>query len=162
MGRNCETPVVDCGYSYCANGGVCSDDSTCECPDNFIGATCENAIELCPLAGSRDGMCLNGGRCSRTSEGKAMCECPAGFSGASCEDEVIECSAEQWCVRGHGVCTSGHDSHCLCYDDWLGEHCQQSVAADKTVRTGEVPHWYFACAKVPCSASDTPPRRFAC
>lgn len=52
----------------------------CDCPDGFIGLTCEIKFDLCENI-----LCHNNGTCV-TKLYNFECECPSGFSGEFCEN----------------------------------------------------------------------------
>lgn len=107
----------------CMNGGSCKEgdgNSThnfCQCPDDYIGMTCELK---CP--------CLHGGTCSSWMEGNITCACPDGFTGHRCETSFVLCpdNAVQ-CLNG-GTCTMADEATetygCKCPELFSGYNCE--------------------------------------
>ncbi len=65
-----------CGSNTCENGGQCINE-VCDCPEGYIGTSCE-VEDLCSgIDCLNDGICLDG-----------LCDCADGYSGADCATEL--------------------------------------------------------------------------
>ena len=75
-------PHADCTPD-CQNGGTPPDHSvcdTCTCPENYMGATCEEDVNEC----NRLNPCANSGTCLNE-PGSFRCQCNNGYIGSLCE-----------------------------------------------------------------------------
>lgn len=66
-----------CTAIVCENGGVC-EDGDCQCPEGFIGQSCEVAIDPCLNQDCGNGVC------EQTNTGETRCLCEEGYEGESC------------------------------------------------------------------------------
>ena len=69
--------------SPCQNNATCvdlGDSFRCECPDNYIGRTCNVYAGPCHL-----NRCHNGGTCLSNSPDSFKCQCLPGYEGEQCE-----------------------------------------------------------------------------
>ncbi|XP_043278473.1 sushi, von Willebrand factor type A, EGF and pentraxin domain-containing protein 1-like [Venturia canescens] len=109
----------------CKNGGNCTsenDNFSCDCPENYLGSTCErrqNACESSP--------CLNEGDCSfldtNATEFSYSCNCKAGFTGRNCQIYIDECSLSP-CQNGGSCISTEKDFHCACKNGFEGDFCE--------------------------------------
>ncbi|XP_078661143.1 uncharacterized protein LOC144905377 [Branchiostoma floridae x Branchiostoma belcheri] len=100
-------PVGSCARA-CKNGGLCTSENTCRCPDGYTGQACEQA--LCRLP------CDNGGTCAAPDR----CVCTRGYVGPRCWKAICRqgCQNGGRCVRP-GVCS--------CRKGFAGKSCQYDI-----------------------------------
>ena len=110
-GENPCTVSENSDEAVCANGGTCHQRNTaygyeCQCTENYIGDTCETAIDavyLCHVESGEDD-CSDNAICRHTGPGTHECTCLLGYSGDGlvcdeapephCQDD---CSLEVLC-----------------------------------------------------------------
>ena len=103
----------------CFNGGICSYINhtiiSCECPFDFQGEFCEQAIDPCESY-----VCENGGTCAEQNN-ELICDCPHGYEGESCEMLSDHCLSSP-CVNGE--CRNTADGYtCDCTAGNIGKRC---------------------------------------
>ncbi|XP_019613477.1 PREDICTED: uncharacterized protein LOC109461537 [Branchiostoma belcheri] len=167
MASEIQKPVGSCARA-CKNGGLCTSENTCRCPDGYTGQACEQA--LCRLP------CENGGTCTAPDR----CVCTRGYVGPRCRKDITKqhkrngnqavvfnsrlcfrkrkspaclkslCGVKG-CQNGGKCSTSGK---CLCRNGFHGSHCQHRRC--KTYQRSSEPYRrgykkkFTAVAKVKC------------
>lgn len=102
----------------CANGGTCVPGYGCFCDTGFGGTDCETEL----LGSCTNSTCLNGGTCTRLSNGTVICICPPGYTGQRCGTYISVCSPNP-CQNG-GTCISGTTGYiCTCPPNFTGAQC---------------------------------------
>lgn len=111
--------IRPCEVNLCQNGGTCSDNGYCNCPDSYKGASCEisSPPPPPPPPPTNDpcspNPCENSGTCNELTQGERNddypyhynCVCQDGFSGYNCENES-GIGPGWWVVGGIGLCAA--------------------------------------------------------
>lgn len=119
------------------NGGTCIDmvnQFRCQCVPGFIGAMCDNKVDLCLTK-----PCANGGSCTNL-KNDYSCMCRPGFTGRDCSNDIDECLSAP-CVNG-GTCVNRVNSfQCVCPGGYQGDQCEEeSIAPPPWSVTNTSPH----------------------
>jgi len=96
--RTAPKTTDDCRTKSCENGGVCSEEKICECPNGFTGTWCEVNINDCEVDS-----CNNHGQCQDLVNG-FNCTCDKGYEGKSCEIDIDECLHNLQPCQNGGIC----------------------------------------------------------
>ncbi|VDM52026.1 unnamed protein product [Angiostrongylus costaricensis] len=141
FGEQCDQHLEYCSrHKPCKNGGVCTNgglttDFTCQCPEAFVGVTCE--IEL-PSICQHQGICRNaifhknnqslesavhciGGICTNIDTKLGRCLCVKGFEGKYCERRIVQTHCTQNTCKNGGSCQG--ESVCVCPLCFSGYDC---------------------------------------
>jgi hypothetical protein len=97
----------ECGNYMCENGGECLNE-VCDCPDGYIGSSCETEDPCNDIVCLNDGVCLDG-----------SCACADGYSGGDCSTEVSPQTIliTQIDVLNMPTGPGGGEG----WDDWIGD-----------------------------------------
>uniref|UniRef100_H3AXW9 Sushi, nidogen and EGF like domains 1 n=1 Tax=Latimeria chalumnae TaxID=7897 RepID=H3AXW9_LATCH len=161
-----------CLSEPCQNGKVCRETDTgyvCECPEGYVGLTCESGslTSECP--------CQNGGSCV---DGNSSCECLPGFTGPHCELVEVTttpCSSNTQCPNGGSCLEYGGTYVCTCQSGYTGNFSLPSPCDSEPCENGgtcseqddsyicECPPGYSGrhCEKVRLRSCDSSPCRNA-
>ena len=114
-----------CDTLVCDNGGTCNERngtySVCECPYEFTGETCSEAVDACELLEP----CVNG-TCNAFDAAEYTCTCNPGYTGTNCSEHIcmgVECN--------NGVCVlteGGEDFVCSCNLGYTGNLCDEDIS----------------------------------
>ncbi|KAH3727529.1 hypothetical protein DPMN_053468 [Dreissena polymorpha] len=96
------------GAVQCENGGK-PYGIDCQCPQGFIGQSCE--IPVCN--------CMNGGKCT-VRDGQPFCNCTEGHYGDQCE-----LSTCRTCLNGGTCLRDDRREYCVCTPEYVGDSCEK-------------------------------------
>ncbi|CAF1091235.1 unnamed protein product [Adineta ricciae] len=106
----------------CLNGGVCSSNATCSCPENYRG-------KYCQLTNPCNGYCQNSNRCTVDCTDSLCdtpnCTCIDGFTGDRCETSNIDACQSNPCVNGLCIPIATNGFQCQCNNSYIGLQCDK-------------------------------------